>query len=338
MTSRSNKQNTLSWVANFYNFIRKKGIINQQLGLLGAFILLIIVLSVLTPNFLTISNMQNVFRQVSMTAIIAFCMTLLMIGGGVDLSVGSVMGLASATTVQLIMIFHLPSWTAIILGLIAASIVGLINGVLITKLHLSALMVTIAMLTLIRGVVYVLLSYIAVMHNSEVLRWIGTSYIGPIPVPVFIALIFFIITYFVQNRTLVGRFLYAIGGNEEAARLSGLNVVKVRLIFYVITAFAAGVAGIILAGRLASAQPLAGQGMEFDAITAVVIGGTSLAGGRGNVFGTVIGALLVGVIANGMILLGMPFYAQFIVKGVIIIFALWMDEQFRRRFFRLGGT
>ena len=320
----------------FFRKISRRGLISQQLGLVGALILLMIALTILSPFFATISNMQNVFRQISMTAIIGFCMTLLMIGGGVDLSVGSVMALASATTVQLIIKFHWPSWTALIVGLIAASAVGYINGLLITKLKLSALMVTIAMLTLIRGVAYVVTSYIAVIHSDPLLKWLGISFIGPIPVPVFIAVILFIVTYFIQNRTVIGRYLYAIGGNEEAARLSGLKVDRIRIIFYVATAFSAGLAGLILSGRLTSAQPLAGQGMEFDAITAVVIGGTSLSGGRGNVFGTIIGALLVGVIANGMILLGMPYYAQFIVKGAIILLALWMDEQFRRRFYKIG--
>jgi ribose/xylose/arabinose/galactoside ABC-type transport system permease subunit len=276
--------------------------------------------------------------NISFTLIVAFPLNLLMISGGIDLSVGSVMGLAACTMAAAIVQHNQSPVTGIIIGLLAAVIVGILNGIFATKLKLPPLLVTLGMLILVRGLCYIATRYFTIQLTEEfagkLIIWLGKGKVLGCPFPIFIAIILFIICFIIQSKTAIGRNLFAIGGKEETARLSGIKVDKTRMIFYVFTAFSAGISGILLAGILQSAQPVIGTGMEFRAITAILVGGTSLFGGRGSVVGTVLGAILVGIVFNAAVILNLPFFATPVIEGSIIILAVLLDTQMQKRFAR----
>ncbi len=300
----------------------------SKLGPLFGLLLLIIIVSILNPSFLSIANIFNVLRQVSISAIIAFGMTFVILTGGIDLSVGSTLALTGAIAASLLASGMDPFLTmgiALIIGLI----LGAINGVVITKGKVAPFIATLATMTIYRGLTLVFTEGrpISGLGDHYSFQLFGKGYFLGFPVPVVTMIIAFFILYFILQKTTFGRRVYAVGGNEEAAKLSGINTDRVKIAVYAITGFFAALSALILTSRLNSAQPTAGESYELDAIAAVVLGGTSLNGGKGWIFGTLIGALIIGVLNNGMNLIGVSSFWQQVVKGIVILLAVLMDRK-----------
>ncbi|WP_293766293.1 ribose ABC transporter permease [uncultured Aquitalea sp.] len=297
---------------------------------LGPFIALVIVsvgLAVLSPDFLTMGNLLNVMRQVSINALIAFGMTLVILLGGIDLSVGSILALSSVTIATLIQ-SGLDPLLATLLGVLAGAAMGFANGLVISKGKVAPFIATLASMTILRGLSLVVSGGSPITgFNSDLFSLLGGGYVaGLIPVPVVWMLVMFGLFAFLLKKTVFGRHVYATGGNEEAARLSGVKVDRIKVWVYTLSGAMSAMAGVILTSRLNSAQPTAGTGYELDAIAAVVLGGTSLTGGRGWIFGTLMGALLIGVLNNGLNLLGVSSFYQQVIKGVVILLAVLIDR------------
>ena len=298
-------------------------------GALTALAVLVVVMSLLSDDFLTAQNLLNVGVQAAVIAILAFGVTFVIIAGGIDLSVGSVAALSATVLGFLATVQGVPVWLALPLAAATGVACGLVNGVLVAYGRLPSFIATLAMLSIGRGLSLVLSegSPISLPDSVSVL---GRSLGGRLPVPVLIMLVMVLVTAVILRRTFAGRAMYAIGGNEEAARLSGIRVKRHQLGIYALSGLFAAVAGIILASRLASAQPQAAQGYELDAIAAVVIGGASLAGGVGSAFGTLVGALILAVLRNGLNLLSVSAFWQQVVIGVVIAVAVLFDTLRRR--------
>ncbi|NHQ80358.1 ribose ABC transporter permease [Chromobacterium vaccinii] len=299
----------------------------QRLGPFIALVLVAIGLSVMSPDFLTVNNLLNVMRQVSINALIAFGMTLVILLGGIDLSVGSILALSSVLTATLLQAGVDPM-LATLLGILAGAAMGLFNGLVISKGKVAPFIATLATMTILRGLALVFSNGSPITgFDSELFSMLGGGYVaGLVPVPVVWMLILFAGFWFLLKKTVFGRHLYATGGNEEAARLSGVKVDRVKLWVYTASGAMSAMAGVVLTSRLNSAQPTAGTGYELDAIAAVVLGGTSLSGGRGWIFGTLIGALLIGVLNNGLNLLGVSSFYQQVIKGAVILLAVLLDR------------
>lgn len=298
----------------------------REINILVALILLSALLTALTPYFLTRNNIFGVMRAFSLTAIMAIGETMVIISGGIDLSVGSIMGLSGLLT-GLMMGSGWSVGLAVLGGLAVGVAVGLFNGLLITAVRLPPFIATLGTLSIGRGLIYVITKGYPVTVGSEHKGFIflGQGHLGPVPVPVVIMLLLTVIFAVFLMRTRIGRYVYALGGNEQAARLSGIRVDRVKVLLYTLSGALSGIAGIVLLARLVSAQPSAGLGYELPVIAAAVIGGTSLSGGEGSILGTIIGAAVIGVLENGMVLLGINTYAQQAVTGAVIILAVAVD-------------
>jgi ribose transport system permease protein len=301
---------------------------------LGPFIALLVVcvgLACLSPDFLTVGNVLDVTRQVSINAVISFGMTLTILLGGIDLSVGSILAVASVLT-ALLMQAGWDAPLATLIGIIAGALMGTVNGVVIAKGKVAPFIATLGLMTLLRGVALVLSKGSPISgFSSYFFALQGGGYVAHlIPIPVMWMLAMFVLFWFLLTKTVFGRHVYATGGNEEAAKLSGVKTDGVQILVYTISGAMAALAGVILTSRLDSAQPTAGAGYELDAITAVVLGGTSLAGGRGWIFGTLVGALLIGVLNNGLNLLGVSSFYQQVIKGSVILVAVLLDRAGKR--------
>lgn len=301
-----------------------------------ALLVLCILLSMLTDNFFTAANGLNVLRQVAVNICIATGMTLIVLTGGIDLSVGSVLALCGAVTAGLLknglsfvstdLFIGFTIMGAILAAVIIGSLLGFFNGLAITQFKVPPFVATLAMLTIARGFTMLYTGGHPISNLGDDFAKIGTgSFIG-IPVPVWIALLVVLLAAFITQKTKLGRYIYAIGGNEVAARLSGIRINRVKLIVYSIGGGLAALGGAIVTARLDSAQPNAGISYELDAIAAVVIGGTSLNGGRGTVWGTVIGAVIIGVLNNGLVLMNVSPFWQQVVKGGVILLAVIIDK------------
>ncbi|MEH7108564.1 ABC transporter permease [Bacillus sp. JJ1764] len=308
------------------NLISKQLI--QKLGPLLGLILITAVLSVVSTSFLTLENVFNVLRQVSINALIAFGMTFVILTGGIDLSVGSILALSSTLTAGM-MANGMDPFLAMIVGLGSGAVMGAINGLFITKGKVAPFIATLATMTIFRGLtlVYTEGRPITGLSKSSMFELMGRGYFGWIPIPVIWMLVCYGILYFVLKKTTFGRRVYAIGGNEEASLLSGIRVNNVKVWIYALTGTLSALAGIILASRLDSAQPTAGTSYELDAIASVVLGGTSLSGGRGWIFGTLVGALIIGVLNNGLNLMNVSSFYQQVVKGGVILLAVLLDRK-----------
>jgi len=304
----------------------KKNAIIRKMGPLLGLLLLGIVLTVLSDRFLTVNNLLNVARQISINAIISVGMTLVILTGGIDLSVGSIVALTGSITAGLL-VGGLGIMPAILLGMIVGVLLGLFNGLLITRAEIPPFIATLGTMTVARGLTLVYTDGRPITGMEEAFRYLGGGYIAGIPVPVVIMISIFAIAYLMLKKTRLGRYIYAIGGNEEAARLSGINTKKILLSVYMLGGLLAGISGIIMASRLNSAQPTAGVSFELDAIAAVVLGGTSLSGGVGTIGGTLIGALIIGVLDNGLNLLNVSSFYQQIAKGLVILLAVFLDKK-----------
>jgi ribose/xylose/arabinose/galactoside ABC-type transport system permease subunit len=303
----------------------------EQVPLLLALIVICAYLTIATGGlFLTTDNVTNVLRASSIELIAALGMTVAMVAGQVDLSVGSmvaVVGVASVT------VYNATGsvLVTVLAGLAVGAIVGLVNGLLVTRLGINAIITTLGMMAVLRGIGYLTTNARAVQTDGDTLRQIGVGYLGPVPIPVVIALGVVLLTYFLLSRTVLGRYLYAVGGNPEAARSAGLPVNRIYIIAFVVVALAAALAGLVTVGRLDSFQPTIGIGFELSVIAAVILGGTRLSGGEGTVSGTVLGVLILGVLNNGLVLLDVNTFWQEVVRGTVIILAVAIDEYRKRR-------
>ena len=297
----------------------------KNYGMIVAFVLVCLVMWALTPHFLTPTNLLNVVRQSSIIGVMAVGVTFVILSGGIDLSVGSVMavsGMIAAGTMQ--------NGGGIFVGIVVALGVGiaagLVNGLLVTKGGITPFVVTLGMMSIARGATLIYSNGYPISGFSETFRFIGGGEILGIPFPVIIFFLVVLTGWAVLTQTRLGRYTYAIGGNEETVKLSGINSDFFKTMVYVISGATAAISALILTSRLNSAGPTAGLTYELTVIAAVVIGGTSLSGGRGSVWGSLIGALLIAVINNGMNLLGISPYFQELVRGVIIILAVYVDR------------
>ncbi|WP_204181864.1 ribose ABC transporter permease [Staphylococcus sp. GDY8P152P] len=291
-------------------------------------ILLVIIVSVLNSAFLEPSNLFNLLRQVSINGLIAFGMTFVILTGGIDLSVGSTLALSSAL-IAILMVSGVDSMIALLVGCIFGAILGAINGLLITLGKMAPFIATLATMTVFRGLTLVITdgNPITNLNGSYAFQLFGRGYFLGIPVPAVTMFITFIILYIILHKTIFGRQTYAMGGNEKASFISGIKVNKLKIMIYSLAGLMSAMAGAILTSRLNSAQPTAGMSYELDAIAAVVLGGTSLTGGKGRILGTLIGVLIIGVLNNGLNLLGVSSFYQQVVKGVVIIIAVLIDRK-----------
>ena len=302
--------------------------VRNNAGILVVLVVFGTFLSLLTDNFMTQGNILSVLRQISINLYIALGMTLVIILGGIDLSVGSIVAMSGTLVVGFIVTQGLPIWLAITLGLLIGTTAGLINGFIIAKFKVPAFIVTMAMMNIASGVAYVYSGGRSTRITDEFFVQIGTGYIfGIIPLPVLYMVLLIALFVFLLNKTKFGIYIFAIGGNRESARVSGVPIMSVEIAVFALTGFLSAFAGLVLASRMYSGQPSVGSGYELDAIAACVLGGVSMSGGRGRISGTVIGAMVIGIISNGLNLMGVSSFWQLIVKGVIILFAILIDTQ-----------
>lgn len=300
----------------------------SELTIVIALIILMAVITIINSNFLTANNLLNLLLQVTSNALIAFGMTFVILTGGIDLSVGSILALSSALTAGLLG-SGMPVTLAILISLILGCILGMINGLLISYGKLAPFIVTLATMTIFRGATLVYTNGNPItkgLSDTFLFQFLGQGYIVGIPFPVIIMFIVFIVLYVLLHKTAFGKSVYAIGGNEKAAYISGVKLNKVKIIIYSISGIMASISGLIITSRLSSAQPTAGASYEMDAIAAVVLGGTSLSGGKGRILGTLIGALIIGVLNNGLNIIGVSAFWQQVVKGVVILIAVLIDR------------
>ena len=300
----------------------------SELTTVIALIILMAVITIINSNFLTANNLLNLLLQVTSNALIAFGMTFVILTGGIDLSVGSILALSSALTAGLLG-SGMPVTLAIIISLILGCILGMMNGLLISYGKLAPFIVTLATMTIFRGATLVYTNGNPItkgLSDTFLFQFLGQGYIVGIPFPVIIMFIVFIVLYVLLHKTAFGKSVYAIGGNEKAAYISGVKLNKVKIIIYSISGIMASISGLIITSRLSSAQPTAGASYEMDAIAAVVLGGTSLSGGKGRILGTLIGALIIGVLNNGLNIIGVSAFWQQVVKGVVILIAVLIDR------------
>jgi len=311
-------------------------------GPIVAMLFLIIYLAFATPHFFAVSNFLNITRQSSINAILAIGQTMVIIGAGIDLSVGAVLALSASMSAVAVSYWGLNMAVGILLGLGTGALTGFITGVVITKGRIPDFVATLAMMTTARGLALILTDGLPVPSHFTALKlvgylpvgliWLGSGDILGIPVPALITVIITILGWMIMTRTTLGRAIYAVGGNREAARISGISFVRTKIITYTIMGLLAGVAGIVLTGRLNSANALMAEGAELQSIAAVVIGGTNLFGGEGGVVGSLIGAFIMGILGNGLNLLNVSAFWQRVILGLIIISVVIFDQWRRRRF------
>lgn len=301
----------------------------QGLGILPVLIIICVLFAFLTPNFLSTNNLLNVARQASINIVLATGMTFVILTGGIDLSVGSILGATAVIAVQASLFPEL-GWAAVPVALLAGLAMGLFNGVFVAYLKLPAFIVTLGTFTALRGLAYLLAGGTTVINNSLPFAWIGNAYLGPAPWLVIISFATVIVAWFVLRRTVLGVHIYALGGNLQAARLTGIKVGAVLMFAYGVSGLLSGLGGVMSASRLYSANGNLGQGYELDAIAAVILGGTSFVGGVGTIIGTLFGALIIAVLNNGLTLMNVSFFWQLVVKGLVIIIAVIIDR-FRTR-------
>ena len=295
-----------------------------------ALVVMIVIVSFLNPHFFTTGNILNILRQTAINAVMAVGMTLVILTAGIDLSVGSVLALCGAIGASLIAV-QMPVIVAVGAALGAGAILGGISGIIIAKGKVQAFIATLVSMTLVRGLTLVYTDGRPISTGftdvADSFAFIGTGYLFGIPFPIWIMAFTFGAAWYLLNHTRLGRYIYALGGNEEATRLSGINVDRIKIAVYAIAGFLSALSGLIVTSRLSSAQPTAGYGYELDAIAAVVLGGTSLMGGKGTIMGTLLGALIIGFLNNALNLLDVSSYYQMIAKALVILLAVLVDTK-----------
>ena len=316
----------------------------DNIGIIGALLILCIFLSVFpktSGSFLTQKNIFNVLRQISSNLFLACGMTMVIILGGIDLSVGSIIALSGCFAAGCVSRYGLPIAVGVLGGVLVGTVVGMFNGVVISKTTIPPFIVTLATMNVAKGLAYVYTGGSPVRVVTKEWQFLGAGYVGGVPTPVILLAVVLVITAIIMNKTKLGRHIYAVGGNSQAARFSGISTAKVKFLVhtysgimaglagmvqvYVLSGVLSALAGIILASRMYSGQPTAGDGAEMDAIAAVVVGGTSMAGGSGKIGGTIIGGLIIGVLNNGLNLLNVNSFWQYVVKGTVILLAVFVD-------------
>ena len=309
----------------------KNGVVKyfkDNIGIIIALLAMFIFLTVFPTTrstFLTPKNMFNILRQNASNLFLATGMTMVIILGGIDLSVGSVIALSGVVAAGCVVNFGLPEAVGFIAAIAVGAGVGLFNGFIICKTDIPPFIVTLASMNITKGIALVLTGGAPIRCMTDAFKFPGAGYVGPVPTPVILMFIIFILAALMINKTQLGRHIYAVGGNVQAAKFSGISVQKVKFIVYAYTGVMAGIAGVVIASRLYSGQPTAGDGAEMDAIASVVVGGTSMSGGSGRIGGTLIGVLIIGVLNNGLNLMGVDSNFQYIVKGLVILLAVYVD-------------
>ncbi|MCX5516292.1 ribose ABC transporter permease [Kaistia algarum] len=308
----------------------------QTVVTLLVLITMIIVFSFFNQRFLTLANFQNVARNTAPLIISASAMTMVMIARGLDLSVGSVLAAASVVAATLA-VHGVPLPIAFAGALALGAVIGFANGAIIVKMRVSPIIVTLGALNIARGIAYLITPSAILVGLPRNWGSIGTSSLGPLPVPIVLAAIVVAVYAWVSRATKFGKHIYAVGGNEEAARLSGVNVERTLITLYVLSGVMAALAGLVLSTRVGSGDPNIGVGFELEVIAAVIIGGTSLSGGEGRIFGTVIGAVIVGVLSNGLNLSGVEPFWQYVAQGLVLITAVVVDKRVNEGVLRMGA-
>lgn len=297
----------------------------QKLVTLGILVIIVIVLSLLSKEFLTYVNITNVARQVALVIITGSAVTLLMISGNLDLSVGSVVALTGVLS-ALLAASGMSLTASIIISVLIGSFIGVLNGIMVTRLKITPVIATLGTMYVAKGLAFIICNGRSVnVGLPENFDFLGRSFVGAVPFPIVLVVIIFLIFYFIESKTVLGKYTFAIGGNKTAAILSGINANAISFLLYVLSGTLAGLSGTVLASRLGAGDPNIGTGFEFDVIVAVVLGGTSLSGGEGSTIGMVIGALIVGFLANGLNLLGVYTFYQTVLKGVVLVGAVLLD-------------
>ena len=298
----------------------------ENLGILIGFFTLCVIVALLNDRFLSRGNILNVLRQLFSNCNLALGMCLVIITGGIDLSVGAIMALSGTLCAGTIAAGQLPIPVASLMGLAIGVLVGFINGTITAKMNIAPFIVTMATQQICRGLVYVYADGLPIRCDNPPFNFLGNGYIGEIPITILYSIFFVIVIWLVLSKSQLGRWIYAVGGNKNAARFSGINVDKVLMIVYSISGFLAAFAGIIYCARMYSGQPTLGNGDETDAIAAVVLGGTSFSGGIGKIGGVIIGILIIAVLSNALNLLGINSFWQLVAKGVVILLAVCVDN------------
>lgn len=294
------------------------------------FVVLFIIMAIFAPNFLTFRNMTNVLRQVAIVGICAVGMTFVMLTGGIDLSVGAILGVSGVLT-AILMVNGVHPVIASLISLILGTVLGYINGVLVSKVKIPPMIATMGTMTSLRGVAYLITGGIPVFGFTRSYSILGQGNFGIIPVPVIILFVSYIIGIVYLSKTRFSRYIYGVGGNEEVARLSGIDVHKVKVMVYSVAGFFSALAGLVMLGRVNSGQPRAGEGYELDVITAVVLGGVSLNGGVGKLSHVIFGVLIMGILTNGMTMLAIDDYVQRVIKGIVLLLAVGFDKYIQKR-------
>ena len=304
---------------------------SQKLVIVGVLVLIVGVLAVLSREFLTITNLTNVTRQVAFVVITGSAVTLLMISGNFDLSIGSILGLTGMFSAFFVSA-GLPLWLSLIAATLIGTATGLLNGVMVVLLKIPSIIATLGTMYAARGLALVITGGNSIhLGLGPHFTLLGRGFLGPLPIMLVITLGILAIFFFIESRTILGKYSFAIGGNKRTALLSGINVGAIVILLYVLVGTLAGFSGTLMASRLGVGQAMVGQGFEFDVIVAIILGGTSLEGGEGSVFGMLIGAFIVGFIANGLNLLGIHSFYQSILKGAVLVGAVLLDRAFKER-------
>lgn len=302
----------------------------ESIGIYIFLAILIVFFAFMSGAFLTFDNFIVILRQVSIIGICAFGETFVVIAGGIDLSVGSIVALSGVIAASLAKFLHVPIPLAFMTGVAAGSACGYVNGTLATRARIPSIIVTLGTLTIIRGLAFIIVGGHTVFGMPVAYRILGRNYIGFIPIPVLIMLVIFTVFFIILNNLSFGRYVYAIGSNEEAAVISGVSVTKIKTVVFVLSGLMAGIGGAILSSRLDSGQAATAQGLELDVLTAVVLGGVSIAGGKGKLESVFVGVLIIGILANGMILLNIQHFYQLVIKGVVLLLAVGLDSMRKR--------
>ena len=297
----------------------------QNIGILIGLAALMAIVSLFSESFFTASNMWNILRQISTNALLAFGMTFVILIGGIDLSVGPLLAFSGVFAAYVMGNLGWPIWAAIAGSIILCSMVGMLNGVIVTKTGIAPFVVTLSVQQIFRGFAMLLANGAPIRIRDQGFINIGTTYIGPVAFPVIYMIIIMALCYVVLNKTQFGRHIYALGGNKTAARFAGIRTQRIEVMVYALSGFLAGIAGIVLAALMTAGVPATGDGYECDAIAAVVLGGASFTGGIGTIGGTLIGAIIIGVLNNGLNMLNVASFWQYVAKGVVILLAVMVD-------------
>ncbi|PQZ58331.1 ribose ABC transporter permease [Microbacterium sp. MYb54] len=313
----------------------------KELGIVAVLIVLVIAFSVMSPNFLDPTNILNIARQIATLGIVAVGFSFVLITGGIDLSVGYQISLNVVVTGMLMAQFGVPWFIAVLLALVLGTLVGLVNGLIITFTGVAPLIVTLSMMMILNGLSYLISKGLPIFGFPSGFSVLGQGAIAGIPVSVYVLVAVWAVGLFILNKTYIGRYFYAIGNNVEAARLSGVNTRRTIILVYALCGFFTSIGAVLLLSRLNSAQSATGAGFEFSVLTACVLGGISVMGGRGSLFGAFVGVMIVGVLDNGLVLMNVSEYVQLVIKGCILLAAVIYDavsKKSRGRRKQIGGV